>query len=278
MSKRFSSIVSLLFLLLLGGATFILSGQQSTGGGGGSSLPGGLYFTPPTLTISTIGAGNGALALSGNTSGAATFTAPAVAGTPTNPVVSSNVIGVPGVCDSATGTGCLTFAANLVSATGSGNPLVHSTNNTKAVGTSDFTSANASGLQAITGLSFPLGSTAQVFTFHCALMYSQATNVAGDQFGVAVITTAPTNVAASGEVWQNTTAGTSIPGVLATLSTTTPTAVVTFQPAVTGILRGTLDGTIETAGSGAATFNVYVTNGVAADVIVVKRGSYCTVF
>jgi hypothetical protein len=62
------------------------------------------------------------------------------------------------------------------------------------------------------------------------------------------------------------------------LVTTTPTAVVTFQPAVTTVLGATLDGTLETAGGGAATFNVYVLNGTAANVIVIKRGSYCTLY
>jgi hypothetical protein len=179
---------------------------------------------------------------------------------------------------SSSGNSCLTFATALISATGSENPIIHSTNNSKAVGTSDFTSANSAALQAITGLSFPLGSTAQVFTFHCVLMYSQATNVAGDQFGVGVITTAPTNVNASGAVYTNTGAASPVStGVLNGLTTTTPTAVVTFQPAVTSVLRAELDGTIETAGGGAATFNPYVLNGTAADVIVVKRGSQCTI-
>jgi hypothetical protein len=66
--------------------------------------------------------------------------------------------------------------------------------------------------------------------------------------------------------------------VLNGLVTTTPTAVVTFQPAVTTVLGATLDGTLETAGGGAATFNVYVLNGTAANVIVIKRGSYCTLY
>jgi hypothetical protein len=277
------------------------------------------------LDVGVNGGVGGVLGGNGATSGKATISAPAVAGTSTNPWAFSNVLQVPQgaigtgqaigigsaktgfhsgsidatlgasingtevlfmnastfdpampVCDYATFTGCLTFAANLISATGSGSPIIHSTNNTKAVGTSDFTSANSAALQAITGLSFPLGSTAQVFTFHCALMYSQATNVAGDQFGVGVITTAPTNVNASGSVYTNVTALQG--GVLNGLATTTPTAVVTFQPAVTSILRAELDGTIETAGGGAATFNVYVLNGTAADVIVVKRGSYCTIY
>lgn len=60
-----------------------------------SGLPAGVTFASPTLTISSAGNGNGAVALSGNTSGTATFTAPAVAGTIANAVVSSNALAAP---------------------------------------------------------------------------------------------------------------------------------------------------------------------------------------
>lgn len=59
------------------------------------SLPTGLSFSAPTLTVSTSGSGNGQIALSGNTSGTSTITAPATAGTATNAVAISNVITVP---------------------------------------------------------------------------------------------------------------------------------------------------------------------------------------
>lgn len=49
-----------------------------------------------TLTVGVAGSGNGVLALSGNTSGTATITAPAVAGTTTNAIVSSNSVSAPG--------------------------------------------------------------------------------------------------------------------------------------------------------------------------------------
>lgn len=155
-------------------------------------------------------------------------------------------------------------------------PGLFSSGNKKFV-TTDFTDANSAALQAITGLSFALPASTQ-FSFHCSLMYSQATNVAGDQFGVGVITTAPANANIFGQAYTNT--GAAAPesvGVLNALTTTTPTAVVTFQPAVTGVLGASLDGTIET-GAGASTFNLYVLNGTAADVIVVKRGSYCALY
>jgi hypothetical protein len=64
---------------------------------GGSTTVGAttLNYVAPTLTVSTAAGGNGVLALSGNTSGTATLTAPAVAGTTGNPLVSSNAISVP---------------------------------------------------------------------------------------------------------------------------------------------------------------------------------------
>lgn len=60
--------------------------------GGSSALPSGLTYVAPTLTVSAAAAGNGVLALSGNTSGTATFTAPAVAGTRTNGVTMTNAL------------------------------------------------------------------------------------------------------------------------------------------------------------------------------------------
>jgi hypothetical protein len=64
------------------------------------SVPGsisstGLTYSSPTLTVSTAGGGSGVLALSGTTSGTATITAPAVAGTSTNPIAFGNVLQAP---------------------------------------------------------------------------------------------------------------------------------------------------------------------------------------
>jgi hypothetical protein len=160
-----------------------------------------------------------------------------------------------------------------------GNAAGFITSANKAFVTTDFTDANSASLQAITGLSFALSTTAVNFSFHCMLMYSQATNVAGDQFGVGVITTSPTNLSATGAAFTNTGAASPVStGVLTGLASTTPTAIVTFQPAVTTVLRAELDGTVETAGTTASTLNFYVLNGTAADVIVVKRGSYCALY
>lgn len=146
---------------------------------------------------------------------------------------------------------------------------------------SDFTSANASGLQAITGLSCLIatgvGGVALNSTFQCNIMYSQATNVASDQFGVGY-TGSVTNFNAWGNVATNTGAATPFTSGTATaIASNTPTAVVTFQPGNTGLNIAQITGTIEPTG-GAGTFQLYVTNGTAADVIVVKRDSYCQFF
>jgi hypothetical protein len=105
-------------------ASSVCSTWASVGGGG---LPTGLSFTAPTLTVSTAGSGNGVLALSGNTSGTATFTAPAVAGTTTNSVVSSNQLNAPtflagtaanGSFKAINGFGTTVFQANGIGGNG----------------------------------------------------------------------------------------------------------------------------------------------------------------
>ena len=61
------------------------------------------------------------------------------------------------------------------------------------------------------------------------------------------------------------------------ITNTTPTSIVTFTPVGTGEKPVEIDGSIEVAGGGASTLQFYVTNGTAADVIVIKRGSYCRI-
>jgi hypothetical protein len=147
----------------------------------------------------------------------------------------------------------------------------------KAMITTAFTDANSAALQAITGLSIPIPSTfVGNLNFHCALGYSQATPIAGDQFGIALLTTAPTRIDGVALVATNVT--TTQYGLITNLTTTTPTAMVTFTPVPTTVLTAYLDGTVQVAGGGASTLQFYVLNGTAADVIVVAAGSYCTAF
>lgn len=323
------------------GLTLAQSNQNNFGGANSTQTFSG---SQPQITLGANGGNAGQWALAGSTSGTATCTAPAVAGTRTNPVVCSNIFQLPngaagaasfsvntdgsgmfydagtntiqwglgvnararlgasagaglelfanesyawnvavvGSGFSTTDTMLSRFAAGVVSvdttATGNAAGLLRTGN--KVFVTTDFTDANSAALQAITGLTYALGTAVQNFSFHCSLMYSQATAAAGDQFGVGVITTAPTNVNVAGLAYTSTgAASVAATGTLNALASTTPTAVVTFQPAVNAtVYNATLDGTVETAGTTASTFNIYVLNGTAANVIVIKRGSYCSLF
>jgi hypothetical protein len=162
--------------------------------------------------------------------------------------------------------------------------LVVDTNNysaNKAVLTAAFTDANASGLQAITGLSFAIPSTfVGNLTFHCAIGYSEATPAAGAGFGVAVLTTAPTRL----DAVHTTTYSSAVPTLQSTatpitnLTTTTPTAFGTVTPASTTVYPAYIDGVVQTAGGGAQTLQFYVQQGTSADVIVIAPGSYCYAF
>ncbi len=146
----------------------------------------------------------------------------------------------------------------------------------KAILTTDFTDANSAGLQVITGLSFtfPTSFVGNI-TFHCALSFSQATPVASDQFGLAVLTTAPTRADAVALVGTNTTAFAT--GPLTNLTTTTPTAIITFTEVASSVMPAYLDGTVQLPGGGSQVLQFYVTNGTSANLIVVKAGSYCSV-
>lgn len=67
-------------------------------GGGGQAEKTATFLTTDgvqALTVGVAAGGNGTLALSGNTSGTVTFTAPAVAGTRANPIATSNTLAGP---------------------------------------------------------------------------------------------------------------------------------------------------------------------------------------
>lgn len=104
------------------------------------SLPSGLSYAAPTLTVSSAGNGSGALALSGNTSGACSHTASATGATETGTCQQLGPVGTPSVPtysytgDTQTGlfrnsAGVQILASNGVNAlyTGGGFELVGST-------------------------------------------------------------------------------------------------------------------------------------------------------
>ena len=92
-------------------AASLTSNALILGGGGQASATNTAFTTngTTTLTIGVAAGGNGVLALAGNTSGTATFTAPAVAGTSTNGVTMSNVLLAP---LGAVGTPAYSFSAH----------------------------------------------------------------------------------------------------------------------------------------------------------------------
>lgn len=150
-----------------------------------------------------------------------------------------------------------------------------------AVLTSDFTdSSGSAALQNITGLSFNLPqSVAQNIPIECHYMFSQATNVS-DQFGIQFGTNAPTRADFRG---QATLAGpgANFPtyGVLANLTSTTATAIVTFTPTATTTNYADIYGVMQMPSSaGSGTVQMMVQQSTAADVIVIKAGSYCKIW
>jgi hypothetical protein len=165
-----------------------------------------------------------------------------------------------GVTLKYTGTGGITTASN------------------NAILLSDFTDANASGLQAITGLSFTLvANTAQNRHVDCNIMWSQATNVA-DTFGIQDVSLAPTMIDAYGTM---SVAGPAAVisneqyGVLTNLTTTTATGIVTATPTVATVNYADLHITVQQPSGVSSVLQIMVQQATAADVIVVKAGSSC---
>jgi hypothetical protein len=169
-------------------------------------------------------------------------------------------------------------ATNVVGISDLSSPTIANSSN-KVFVTSDFTDSTSGTLTAITGLSWTFPANAAVnASFHCSLLYDQATAAVSDSFGIASTPTAATQINASGTAYTSTSSQTT--GTLTGLNTTTPTAIVTFTPsAITTIWKAELDGTIEEPSNATApVVKVYVSTTTGADNIIVKRGSYCTLF
>lgn len=142
---------------------------------------------------------------------------------------------------------------------------------------SDFSTASTS-LTTISGLTWVVDptNTGSSHSFHCSLLYSQATAAASNQFGIQVATIAPVNVMALAAIATSATATTY--GNIPTLATTTATPFVSFTPSATATnFVALLEGTIELP-SGVNTINMMVLTGSAADTITVKKDSYCVLY
>ena len=162
--------------------------------------------------------------------------------------------------------------------------ISHLTGNTAYLD-ANFTTANNTNLQAITGtshnLAFTLPPFAQVYSFHCALSYSQGTANAAVAFGIQAATVAPNNIFVNAS--QQITVGppaTEVNGTLPTLTTTTATAIVTGTPGATATnYVVTLDGTIdEPANANGNLINFMVSTATGTDPVTVPKGGYCQLF
>jgi hypothetical protein len=145
--------------------------------------------------------------------------------------------------------------------------------------TTDFTDSTSGTLVAVTGLSYTLPTSKAVnVSFQCSLIFNQATAAVSDSFGIGITGTAPTQANAQGIVYPSASTVTS--GNLVALASTTPTAVVTFTPsAITTNWNAELNGTIEQPSNATpGVFSVYVSTTTGSDNLIVKRGSYCTLF
>jgi hypothetical protein len=149
----------------------------------------------------------------------------------------------------------------------------------KAFVASNFTTAANTSFQTITGLSFPLLPVAGNYQGTCHGAYSQATGLASVSFGIQAATVNPTNIFATGK--QQIAAATApAPQILATLATTTPTAITTGTPAVNGTnYTFDLDFSIENPANDAGNvLNIMVSTAVAGDAVTVLRDSYCYLY
>jgi len=153
-------------------------------------------------------------------------------------------------------------------------PTVCNAGGTGCSGTpGDFTTANNTALQNITGLSFSKTAVAATSNFRCVIMYSQAVANVAVAFGIQAVTNAPTNINATGLEQTGATAFTA--GSLNALATTSATNIVSAVPTATAtVFRVQLDGTIEDSAH-ANNFNLMVSTATGTDAVTVKRGSYC---
>ena len=147
--------------------------------------------------------------------------------------------------------------------------------------TGDFTDSTSGSLVPVTGLSYTLPTSKAVnVSFHCMLLFDQGTAAVVDEFGIGVTGTAPTQANATAFVWANASHAWTATGVLTALASTTPTLVVSFTPsAITTVWSATLDGTIEQPSNATpGVFSVYAFTTTGGDNLIVKRGSYCSLF
>ncbi|MES2137002.1 MAG: hypothetical protein V4502_08090 [Pseudomonadota bacterium] len=143
--------------------------------------------------------------------------------------------------------------------------------------TTDFTTSGVgTALETITGLTWTIPvSTAVNMPFVCQITYSQA--VANDvvAFGIQDVTVSPTNIAGRAIIHTSTTASTA--GNLPTLTTTTATAIASATPGATATnYVAEVSGFIEApSNASSSAIRILVSTATAADLVTIKRGSFC---
>jgi hypothetical protein len=145
--------------------------------------------------------------------------------------------------------------------------------------TADFTDASSTAFQAITGLSYTFPANLAVKAqFDCDIIYHQTVAAVADTWGVQDVTVAPTNIFATG--FTQTAATTWAEQQLLTLATTTATAIGgTFTPsAITTDWHARIRLLVEhPSNASTSALNVMIKQATAADLIVIRRGSNCSV-
>jgi hypothetical protein len=144
----------------------------------------------------------------------------------------------------------------------------------------DFTTA-ATTLTTITGLTFTAPANLGLnWSFHCDLVYSQASVPVANIWGIQTATTAPTNTTVGADIHTSLT-GTEVNGALTDITaTTTPQTIATATPGVAGTkYHAELYGTFEEPSTPSpSVLNIMVGSGSGLDTITVYRGSSCNVY
>jgi len=152
------------------------AGDVMLGGGAGAApnTSAQLTFVAPKLTVGLAGGSSGILALTGSVSGSATFTAPAVAGTVTNPISISNSLQLPsGTVYGINGdTGLSRVSAGVVAV---GNGTAGDESGTLSSSALISNANNASAQVVIAGL---VGNVATLGAIYIAQTTPSATNYA----------------------------------------------------------------------------------------------------
>lgn len=179
------------------------------------------------------------------------------------------------------------FPADSLDASGFGAvklAYVKSANQTLQVTTSNYTTSatTLAGAGVVTGLNFTApASVASNWSFHCDILYSQATAAAANLWGITTAGTAPTNLLVFGEVLTNQT-GTQVDNN-AIISSVASTTVITATPSAFGAIGTTADmfqahlwGTLEAPANASPTqVGVAVASGNGSDALTIYRGSAC---